>query len=230
MTLSSGGDGGAADVRKRGRKRKVKLPAAFLEAARAEFAEKGYAATRMQDVASRLGIVRSTLYRYFADKEDLFRAVVVETIAPNVVALRLFSITHSPSIAELLRALVDPMARMASELPLGGVLKTVIGEAGNFPELARIWHDQLMAPTIELLAEAISQGQQRGEVRAGDPQALAFQLISPLIMSLIWRETFVPAGAADFDIRGRLEQAVETFLAGVLTTDGRAAAGGSAAN
>lgn len=196
----------------------------------AEFAEKGYAATRLSDVAGRLGIVRSTIYRYFVDKEDLFRAVIVETIAPSEEALKTFSATHAASLADLLRSLVEPMAAMAKSPPVGIVLKTVVCEAGNFPELARIWHDQLMAPTIEVLATAISQAQERGEVRAGDPHAYALQILSPLMMSLIWRQTFVPIGSPDFDVEVLLNQSVETFLAGVLTDQGRAAASAANAN
>ena len=207
--------------KKGGRKRKIARQAELIEAATAEFVEKGYAGARLEDVAVRLGIVRSTIYRYCADKEELFRAVVVEAIAPNVEALRAFRAAHSPSLTELLSVVVGPMTRMAVEPPLAGVLKIVIGEAGNFPELARIWHDQLMAPT-----EAIVEAQRRGEVRAGDPRAFAFQLLSPLIMTLIWRKTLLPAGAPDFDVHAFLQQCVETFLSGVLTDEPRATAVG----
>lgn len=68
-------------------------------------------------------------------------------------------------------------------------LKVVIAEARNFRELARIWHDQLMAPTVEVLAGAIAAAQARGEARVGDPRGYAFQLTSPLVTTLIWRET-----------------------------------------
>lgn len=212
--------------KKGGRKRKIARQAELIEAATAEFVEKGYAGARLEDVAVRLGIVRSTIYRYCADKEELFRAVVVEAIAPNVEALRAFRAAHSPSLTELLSVVVGPMTRMAVEPPLAGVLKIVIGEAGNFPELARIWHDQLMAPTLDVLSEAIVEAQRRGEVRAGDPRAFAFQLLSPLIMTLIWRKTLLPAGAPDFDVHAFLQQCVETFLSGVLTDEPRATAVG----
>lgn len=210
-----------SEPRRGGRKRKVTQHAAFLDAAIAEFTEKGYAATRMSDVAGRLGIVRSTLYRYFDDKEDLFRAVIVDTIMPKVEALREFSASYSTSLADLLRSLVAPMARMVTSPPLGAVLKTVIGESGNFPELARIWNDQLMVPAMDILASSITEAQKRGEVRAGDPQAFAFQILSPLMAALIWRQTTSPNGSPDFDVEMVLDQCVETFLAGVLIEGGR---------
>lgn len=201
---------------RRGRKPNLQRPAQILTAATAEFVEKGFVGARMDDVAARVGIVRSALYRYFPNKEDIFRAVVVQTMSPHVTALKAFSAAHPTSFAALLHGLVRPMAMIAQEMPLGGVLKIVVGEARNFPELARIWHDELMRPTLDVLAGAIVDAQARGEVRQGNPQIYAFQVLSPLITSLIWRETFVPVSSSDLDLEAVLAQSVDVFLAGAL--------------
>lgn len=211
----------ATSLPRKGRKRNTQRPAQILEAATAEFVEKGFAGARMDDVAARLGLVRGTLYRYFTDKENIFRAVVSQTMAPHVEALRTLSATHTTSFADLLRGLVRPMAAIAEEMPLGGVLKMVVGEARNFPQLARIWHDQLMLPAVEVLAGAVRDAQARGEVRGGEPRIYAFQVLSPLITALIWRETFVPVGSPDFNLEAVLTQCVEVFLAGALVEDRR---------
>ena len=203
--------------RPRGRKPNTRRPAEILDAATAEFAEKGFAGARMDDVAARLGVVRGTLYRYFANKESLFRAVVEQTMVPHIEALRTISLEEANSLPRLLCGLVGPMTAIAGETPLGGVLKMVVGEARNFPELARIWHDQVMAPAVEVLAVAIAEAQARREARPGDPRAYAFQVLSPLVTALIWRETFVPVGSPDFELQPLLAQCVETFLDGVLS-------------
>ena len=209
------------DVRasKRGRKRKVEVNAAFVEAAIAEFAEKGYAGARLSDVAARLGIVRSTIYRYYVDKEDLFLAVFIEAVAPSLEDFRASRGVHPCSLSDQLRSLVAPMARMAGGSASAGVLKAVIGEAGIYPELARIWRDELMAPASELLIDSIADAQKRGEARAGDPEAFALQILSPLVTSLV-RQT-APNGVDEPGVERLLRQSIETFLAGVLTDDAR---------
>jgi hypothetical protein len=97
----------------------------------------------------------------------------------------------------------------------------VIGEAGNFPELARVWHDRLVAQALGAMTDAIAAAQARGEVKPGDARSYALQLISPLIVGVIWRETFVPVGAASFDLPALARQHVETMLAGMLAEEGR---------
>jgi hypothetical protein len=100
----------------------------------------------------------------------------------------------------------------------------VIGEAGNFPELARVWHDDLVAHILGALTDAIAAAQDRGEVRAGDPRAYALQIISPMLIGLIWRETFTPVGAKPFDLPALAHQHIETMIAGLRVPDGEAKA------
>jgi hypothetical protein len=95
----------------------------------------------------------------------------------------------------------------------------VIGEAGNFPELARVWHDRLVAHALGALCDAVAAAQARGEVKAGDPRTYALQLVSPLLISVIWRETFEPVGAAAFDVRAVARQHMQTMLSGMLSEE-----------
>jgi len=120
------------------------------------------------------------------------------------------------------RGLVVGAAAMLVSAPaLGGVAKMVIGEARNFPELARVWHDELAAQALGALTAAIAAAQARGEVRAGDPRAYALQIAAPLVMGVIWRETFVPIGAPPFDLAALARQHVETLADGLLLEAGR---------
>ncbi|MDD2692944.1 MAG: helix-turn-helix domain containing protein, partial [Simplicispira sp.] len=62
-------------------RRKEARPGELLDAALDLFVEKGYAATRVDDVAARAGVSKGTLFLYFPSKEELFKAVVRENIA-----------------------------------------------------------------------------------------------------------------------------------------------------
>ena len=203
------------------RRRKAARPGEIVEAALAVFAEKGFAAARLEEIAARAGVSKGALYLYFETKEDLFRAVVEQAIAPNIQAVRAMIAAHPGPIADLLRLVPERIAMLLETLPLGGVVKMVIGEAGNFPELARVWHDRLVVHALGALTDAISAGQARGEVKPGDPRTFAVQLIAPLLVGVIWRETFVPVGAAPFDLPALARQHVETMLTGMLSDGAR---------
>jgi hypothetical protein len=96
------------------------------------------------------------------------------------------------------------------------VIKLAIGESGNFPELARVWHDNLVSRGIDLISKLVRKGQKSGEFRDGDPRHYALSLISPLLAAVIFRETFQPTGAKTFDIPALMKQHVETVLSGLL--------------
>ena len=203
------------------RRRKAERPGEIVEAALAVFAEKGYAAARLDEIAARAGVSKGALYLYFATKEELFRAVVEQAIAPNVQQVRAMIAAHPGPIADLLRLVPERIAALIANLPVGGVLKMVIGEARNFPELARVWHDRLVAHALGALTDAIAAAQARGEVKPGDPRTYALELIAPVLIAVIWDETFTPVGAAGFDVAAVARQHVETMLAGLLVEEAR---------
>jgi AcrR family transcriptional regulator len=197
------------------RRRKADRPSEIVDAALSVFAERGFAAAKLDDIAARAGVSKGALYLYFATKEDIFRAVVAQAISPNLQVMRAMVGAHPGPFADLIRAVAGHMGTVLERTQLGGVAKMVIGEARNFPELARIWHDELLAPSLDALTAAIRTAQARGEVRPGDPRLFAVQLMSPLIVSVIWRETFVPIGAPPFDIPALVRQHAETILRGL---------------
>jgi AcrR family transcriptional regulator len=198
------------------RRRKDARPGEIVAAALAVFAEKGFAAARLDDVARRAGVSKGALYLYFETKEQLFAAVVRDAVAPGLAQVRDMASAYQGSFAELVPMLLGQMARIAAASPLGGVIKMVIGEARNFPEIARVWHDTVVADKLATLSEVIARAQARGEIRPGDPRIHAISLISPLLMWVIWRETFVPVGAEPFDLEALAAQHVRTALDGLL--------------
>jgi AcrR family transcriptional regulator len=200
----------------RWRRRKDERPGEIVAAALAVFAEKGFAAARLDDIAARAGVSKGALYLYFETKEELFRAVVSDTVAPNIDTLAGLVEAYEGDFASLARAAFATLANVADQTPLGGVVKMVIGESRNFPELARVWHDALVARALALMSGAIGRAQARGEVRPGDPRVFAVSLISPLLVAVIWRETFVPIGAPAFDLPALAAQHLETALTGML--------------
>lgn len=199
------------------KRRKDARPNEIVAAALAVFAEKGFAAARTEDIAARAGISKGALYLYFPTKEDLFRAVVRETVAPNVEALQAHLMAADLPFGDLLRMMLPRFADMVVATRLGAVAKMVVGESGNFPELARVWHDDVISKAIGTLSMLITRAQDRGEVRPGDPRTHAFSIMGPMLMGVIWRETFTPLGGGEVDLPAIARQHVETVLGGLLT-------------
>lgn len=198
------------------KRRKDARPSEIVAAALAVFAEKGFAAARTEDIAACAGISKGALYLYFSTKEDLFRAVVRETVVPNVEAFEARLIAAEMPFADVLRMMLPRFAEMVVSTRLGSVAKMVVGESGNFPELARVWHDDVISPAIGKMSALIARAQERGEIRPGNPRSHAFSIMGPMLMGVLWRETFTPLGGADVDLSELARQHVETVLGGLL--------------
>lgn len=196
-------------------------PREICAAALAVFAEKGFAAARLDEIAKRAGVSKGTLYLYFEDKEALFRSVVKDTVSPNIEAIRSIVETAALPFADIVRMFLPRFVEITSRLPVGAVAKMVIGESRNFPELAKVWHDHVASQAIGMVAGLIEQAQARGEVRAGDPRLHALTLMGPMVMGLLWHETLEPVGGTPVDLAALARQHSETVLAGMLTEQAR---------
>jgi AcrR family transcriptional regulator len=196
-------------------------PREICAAALDVFAEKGFAAAKLDEIATRAGVSKGTLYLYFKDKQDLFRAVVRDTVAPNIEAVQQAVLAAELPFAEVVRMFLARFAELTARVPVGAVAKMVIGESRNFPELAKVWHDQVASRALAMLATLIADAQKRGEVREGDPRLHAFTLVGAMLMGALWRETLQPAGGEPVDLETLAKQHAETVLVGLLTENAR---------
>jgi AcrR family transcriptional regulator len=204
------------------RRRKEARPGEIVEAAFVVFGEKGFAAARLDDIAARAGVSKGALYLYFETKEALFRAVVHDMIAPNVAALTAFAEAFPGSFAQLIRMMLPRAAQVLVTTGAGRVVKIVVGEGRNFPELAQTWHDEVIVPALGVIRRRIARAQAEGEIVAGDARYYAWSLMGPMLLGVIWREVMEPIGAQPADLEALATQHVETVLRGVLTGKGAA--------
>jgi AcrR family transcriptional regulator len=204
------------DERPRRQRRKEARPGQILEAARAVFSEKGYDATNLDDVAQRAQVSKGTLYVYFSSKEQLFHAVAQDALVAISQALRNPTATVDRPQAEALPRLFEALVELTSKDPSSAVVRMILSEGRRFPDLARIWHDDVVRPMLEQVAAIVAQAQRRGEVVDGDPLHLAFAITSSFSMALLFREIFEPIGWFVPD----LEELAQIQLR-ALTADGR---------
>jgi AcrR family transcriptional regulator len=199
------------------RRRKEARPAEIVEAALEVFAEKGFAAAKLDDIARRAGISKATLYLYFVTKEEIFRAVARVAVASLVEALGSQANGADMPFAELAPRLLARAAEMMKGGRVPAIARMVIGESRNFPDLARIWHDDVVASVIGMVTGIIDRAQARGEVTPGDPCLHAFSLMGPMVMAMLFREVFGEMGTDPPDLQALASQHARTALHGLLT-------------
>ncbi len=197
------------------RRRPEARPAEILAAALEVFAARGFQGARLEEVAKRAGVSKGALYLYFETKADLFRAVVTDAISPNIERIKAMASAEVP-FEQAARMGLGMMARtVAVDRRVSGVVKLVIAESRNHPELATIWHETVVEPGVRLMSGLIAAAQARGEVRAGDPRLFAFGLMGPMVLSMVWRETFEPVGAEPIEVAALADQHLDTVLKGM---------------
>lgn len=171
-------------------RRKESRPAELLVAALELFVERGFAATRLDEVAARAGVSKGTLYLYYASKEELFTAVVRETIVPRIEAFRREVEQSDLPAPELLERTLRGWWAAAGETPLGGIAKLMVAEAGNFPEVARLFNDEVIVPEHAILAGILTRGIEAGEFVPVDLPSAIHLCLSPLVLKAIWAHSF----------------------------------------
>lgn len=204
----------------RWRRRSQARPGEIVQAALDVFAEKGFAAAKLDEIASKAGVSKGALYLYFETKEDIFRAVVREAVVPNIDMVEAMLAQATIPFPDLLRLALARIEAVVETSRLGAVAKLVIGESRNFPELARVWHDEVVSRMLAAMSGALERAQMRGEVRLGDPRLQAFSIVGPILLGVIWQETFTPVGAPPAPLQSLIRQHGETMIAGLAPRAG----------
>lgn len=198
-------------------RRKEARPAELIAAAFDLFVERGFAATRMEDIAMRAGVSKGTVFLYFESKQALLRVVVENAVLPHLnagEAMVAEACDASPDI--LLRQLLRRFAAALSDPRLAGLPKLISAEAGNFPELATYYHDNVVMRIRRLIVGVLDRGVAAGVFRSCDTALVARLAIAPLLFDCMWRQMpdvceAVPVSADVF-----IEAHLDLFLRGLL--------------
>ena len=209
------------------RRRKEARPDEIIDAALVVFAEKGFAAAKLDDISRRAGISKATLYLYFDTKEEIFRAVARTAVASLLKALETQAKGADAPFAELAPKLLERAAELMKGGRVPAIARMVIGESRNFPDLARIWHDDVVTSIIGIITGIIARAQARGEVAPDDPRLHAFPLMGPMVMAMLFREVFGRVNTNPPDLHALADQHARSALRGLLLlTSGEANEGG----
>ncbi len=177
-------------------RRKEARPGELLDAALDLFVEKGFSATRAEEVAARAGVSKGTLFLYFQSKEDLFKAVVRENIANNFPAWEEEFVSFEGSCSDMLRyALVSWWERIG-KTRASGITKLVMSEAQNFPEIAAFYQEEVIKPGNVMIRRILERGVQSGEFRELDLEQAVHIIAAPMIFLMMWKHSMGACAAS----------------------------------
>ena len=199
-------------------RRKESRPAEILAAAIQEFVDKGYAATRLEDVARRAGVTKGTMYLYFENKEALFKEMVRHYVVPGIERAEQVAREYQGSPRELVNLLLQHWwERLIDQPHIGGLAKLIMAEASNFPDVAAFYYREVFERNLTILADAIRRGTEAGEFREVDPQATAALGLMPLVMLAQWKHSFMRVAPNPVDLPAYFEAHIAQFMRGLET-------------
>jgi len=200
-------------------RRKQARPGEILEGALKVFAEKGFAAARMEDIAARAGVTKGTIYLYFPSKEEVFKALARQHVGSTIAQATQVAAQYQGTARDFLAMMLGMMAEKLEDNHVVVFPKIVIAESGNFPELARFWRTEVIDKVLGMASGAIAKGIARGELRRlpadMTPEYVARLCVAPVLMSLIWRAVFAETDKIPFDYEKFLALHLDILMRGL---------------
>ena len=202
--------------RPRWQRRKEARPGEIVSAALDLFVERGFAATKLDDVARRAGVTKGTMYLYFDSKESLFKAVVREAVIPTIERGEKLIAEFQGSARDLLRELIRGWWAVIGDSPVSGVPKLIIAESTNFPELARFYHQEVVQRGRQLFARVLERGIASGEFRAIDVPYALRTIGFGVMFAAVWKHSIACHEAETFDFNRFINTHIDVVLRGIL--------------
>jgi AcrR family transcriptional regulator len=178
----------AAAADRRGPRRTEKRDA-IIAAALEEFSARGFAATRLDDVARRAGVAKGTIYLYFRDKESLFQELVRALVSPLVGAITSAPLNDIP-IRAVVEMIVDVFVNEIFATRRKDVLRLIITEGPRFPKLAEFYYREVISRVLPILRARLTLAVERGELAHDALARFPQLLVAPALMAIVWSGLF----------------------------------------
>jgi TetR/AcrR family transcriptional regulator len=191
-------------------RRKEARPGELLDAALDLFVEKGFAATRAEEVAARAGVSKGTLFLYFQSKEELFKAVVRENISGRFTEWNAEFEAFEGNSQAMLAYCMNVWWERVGATKASGITKLMMSEGRNFPDLATFYQQEVILPGQALIRRILQRGMDRGEFRPLDLDYAVYGVIAPMIYLVLAKHSMNVCTRDDFAL------VPETFIASQL--------------
>lgn len=162
---------------------------AILAAALEEFSVRGFAAARLDDVASRAGVAKGTIYLYFRDKESLFEELVRSSLGPVMAVLEAAPAADMP-LRVAVERIMDLFVREIFGTRRKDVLRLVLTEGPKFPQIARIHYREVIQRAIPAVRAMLQRALERGEIDNDALVRFPQLLVAPALVAVLWDALF----------------------------------------
>jgi TetR/AcrR family transcriptional regulator len=202
------------------RRRKEARPAEIITAAMELWADRGFAATRLEDVARGAGVAKGTIYLYFPSKEALFEAAVEDRLVSVMDQAGQMAQAFTGTTDQLLRQFISVVYTQIHEQKLAVLLKVLISEGHRFPRLTSFYQDAAIHRVSGMIGAILSRGAARGEIRTGLETLDARLIFAPALVSGLWGMVFT--GGREIDRERFMQAHLDLLLNGLLCGGGAA--------
>jgi AcrR family transcriptional regulator len=163
---------------------------AIIEAAMDEFIARGFAATRLDDVAKRAGVAKGTIYLHFKDKESMFEELIRTAIVPLVVRLSASPPPPGASVRDMVEGFAENFIREVATTRRGDIVRLIVAEGPRFPAVADFYYREVVSRGLAGMRALIELGIARGEIKQKSLARFPQILVAPAMIAVIWQSLF----------------------------------------
>ena len=204
-------------------RRKDARPHELLDAALDLFAEKGFAATRSEEVAQRAGVSKGTLYLYYPSKEDLLKAVIQQSLGERIAGSAQQAETWDGAMGPLLEDVLVAWWQQAYAGPASCTFKIIASEGRNFPDIAEFYLHHVIEPGAALIGGILRRGVASGEFRADtDIESTVHSLVLPMVMLCVHKHGLGACSGQRIDGHRFIAEHVALVVRGLAAAPARA--------
>ncbi len=199
-------------------RRKEARPQELLSAALSLFVEKGFAATKVEEIAARAGVSKGTLFLYFNSKEDLFKAVIRANLSEHFPVWNKEFTEFKGSTEDMVNYAMQSWWQRIGNTEASGITKLVTSEASNFPDVVQFYETDVMTPGLALFKKIFQRGIDNGEFKTLDTDKAVYSLVSVIFYLSMWKHSLSHCvGSSTFNPEAFLQSHVHALMHGWLS-------------
>lgn len=183
------------------RRRAEARPDEVLDAALDLFMEKGFAATRVEDIAKRAGLSKGAVYLYFSSKEAILEGLVHRAILPVAQSALSTLDAYEGDPRVIIALVIRTLGARFSDPQTLAIPKVVLREVLGFPHLAEMYRREVLDRAIPALEKLVARGIEQGYLRPVDPELTVRSIVGPIMVHAVLAEVFgvMPKGGLEID-------------------------------
>ncbi|MFJ5490288.1 TetR/AcrR family transcriptional regulator [Pectobacterium carotovorum] len=184
-----------------------------MDAAFEEFIENGYVATRVEDIAKRLGITKGTIYLYFPNKDALFESMICHISSPFSELLNQVDILEVSYDKRVRKMLLLAYEKIARDRKVREMIRLCLAEGKRFPHIVNILSTEFITPLMHAIKVLVQEGVRLGEFRQG-PAADLPDIVVSSVIHLIVTDLLLP-GKRPFDEKAFIDAHLDLISHGL---------------